>query len=402
MATQDWREGVRDRLKTAEEALRLVKPGDRVFIGTACGTPQLLVKALVDSPAEDVEIVHLLTQGTAPYAEAALSSRFRINALFISANVRSAVQEGRADYTPIFLSEIPRLFRSGRMPIDVALVTVTPPDRNGFCSFGVSVDVTKPAAETARIVIAEVNPNMPRTLGDSFIHVSRLHALVENDAPLVEYLPQGASEEARRIAKNVADLIEDGATIQVGYGGIPSAVVAYLKGMKDLGVHTEVFGDSTVELIEAGAVNNSRKTLHPHKVVAAFAMGSRKLYEAIDNNPMFEFHPVDYTNDPFVIAQNDRMVSINSALEIDLTGQVVADSIGGKFYSGIGGHVDFIRGAARSKDGRAILVLKSTRDGGAGSRIVPVLSEGAGVVTSRGDVHYVVTEWGTAYLHGKS
>ena len=402
MASTDWRARVKDKLTTPARAMELVKPGDRVFVGTACGTPQALVQALVESPLEDVEIVHILTLGAAPYAEAALASRFRTNALFISANVRAAVQEGRADYTPIFLSEIPRLFRSGRMPIDAALISVTPPDKNGFCSFGVSVDITKPAAETARTVIAEVNPNMPRTLGDSFIHESRIHAMVENDAPLFEYIPPGASEEARRIAKNVADLIEDGATIQVGYGGIPSAVIAYLRGLKDLGVHTEVFGDSTIELIESGVINNARKTLHPHKVVAAFAMGTRKLYDYIDNNPMFEFHPVDYTNDPFVIAQNDKMVSINSALEIDLTGQVAADSIGGKFYSGIGGHVDFIRGAARSRDGRAILVLKSTRDGEAASRIVPILSEGAGVVTSRGDVHYVVTEWGAAYLHGKS
>lgn len=402
MPTTDWRAKYADKLKTADQALEVLKPGDRMFIGSACGTPRKLVQALADRPIEDVEITHLLTLGVAPYAQEKLAARYRANAFFISANVRPAVWEGRADYTPIFLSEIPALFRSGRLPLDVALIHVTPPDEHGFCSFGVSVDITKPAAEAARCIIAEVNPRMPRTLGDSFIHVSKIDALVDNDAPLYEFVTPGESEVARRIAKNTADLVEDGSCIQVGYGGIPNALLSYLKGKKDLGVHTEVFSDSTIDLIEAGVINCRKKTLHPGKVVASFAMGSERLFRYIDNNPMFEFHPVDYTNDPFVISRNDKMVSINSALEVDLTGQVCADSIGYRFFSGIGGQVDFVRGAARSRDGKAIIVLRSTRDNDRFSRIVPTLTEGAGVVTSRGDVHYVVTEWGVAYLHGKT
>ncbi len=313
MTNVDWREKYRAKIKTADQALQVLQPGFRVFIGSACGTPQKLVQALADCPTEDVEITHLLTLGVAPYAQEKLASRYRANAFFISANVRPAVWEGRADYTPIFLSEIPELLRSGRLPIDVALIHVTPPDEHGFCSYGVSVDITKPAAEAARHVIAEVNPQMPRTLGNSFIHVDQIDALVENDAPLYEFITPGASEAARRIAKNVADLVEDGSTIQVGYGGIPNALLGYLKEKKDLGVHTEVFSDSTIDLIEAGVITNRKKTLHPGKVIASFAMGSERLFRYINNNPMFEFHPVDYTNDPYVISQNDKMVSINSA-----------------------------------------------------------------------------------------
>jgi acyl-CoA hydrolase len=402
MSNVDWREKYRDKIKTADEALRVLQPGHRLFIGSACGTPQKLVQALADCPTEDVEITHLLTLGVAPYAQEKLASRYRANAFFIMPNVRPAVWEGRADYTPIFLSEIPRLFKSGRLPLDVALIHVTPPDEHGFCSYGVSVDITKPAAEAARIVIAEVNPQMPRTLGDSFIHVSEIDAIVENDAPIYEFVTPGESEVARRIAKNVADLVEDGSTIQVGYGGMPNALLSYLKEKKELGVHTEVFSDGIIDLIEAGVITNRKKTLHPGKIVASFAMGSQRLFSYIHNNPMFEFHPVDYTNDPFVISQNDKMVAINSALEVDLTGQVCADSIGYRFFSGIGGQVDFVRGAARSREGKAIIVLRSTRDNDNFSRILPTLTEGAGVTTSRGDVHYVVTEWGVAYLHGKS
>ncbi|HDQ99778.1 MAG TPA: GNAT family N-acetyltransferase [candidate division WOR-3 bacterium] len=402
MDSSDWRQRYADKLKTADEALRILKPGHRLFIGSACGVPQKLIHTLAEMPVEDVEVASLLTLGVAPYAQEALAGRFRANSFFISPNLRDAVHEGRADYTPIFLSEIPELIRSGRMPVDVALIQVTPPDAHGFCSLGVSVDITKPIAEAAEHVIAEVNPQMPRTLGNSFIHVSRLHALVENDAPVVEFKTPGESEIARRIARNVADMVEDGSTIQVGYGGIPNAILKYLNEKRDLGVHTEVFSDGIIDLIESGVITNRRKTLHPHKVIASFAMGSRRLYDYINNNPMFEFHPVDYTNDPFVIARNERMVAINSALEVDMTGQVCADSLGYRFYSGIGGQLDFVRGAARSKDGKAIIVLKSTRDDEKYSRIVPVLSEGAGVTTSRGDVHYVVTEWGVAQLHGKS
>ena len=361
MSQFDWRQRWAEKVKTAAEALSVVKSGSRVFIGSACGTPQSLVRALAERPVEDVEVVHMLTQGVAPYAEPDKTSRFRPNALFISANTREAVWAGRADYTPVFLSEIPGLFRFGRMPIDVALIQVTEPDEHGYCSLGVSVDITKAAAETARLVIAQVNPNMPRTLGDSFLSIDHIDVLVEGAEPVLEFTTPGASELAGRIAKNVAAMIEDGSTVQIGYGGIPNALLSYLLDKKDLGVHTEVFSDGIIELIEKRVITNRRKTLHPGKVIAAFAMGSRRLYDYIDNNPMFEFYPVEYTNDPFVIARNEKMVSINSALEVDFTGQVCADSFGYRFYSGIGGQLDFVRGAARSKDGKPIIVLPSTR-----------------------------------------
>ncbi len=392
----------KNRLVSAEEAIRTIKSGYRVFIGSACATPQSLVRALTSAPAEDVEIAHILTLGVAPYAEEALAGKFRANAFFISGNVRKAVWEGRADYTPIFLSEIPQLFRSGRVPIDCALVQLSLPDEHGYCSFGISVDITKPACEVAKMIIAEINPNMPRTLGDSFIKIDEVDILVYSEEPIAEYSVKATPEIVKRIAKNVADLIEDGSTIQVGYGGVPNAILEFLKGKKDLGVHTEVFSDRLIDLIEAKVITNEKKSLHPGKVIASFAMGTKRLYDYLHNNPFFEFHPVDYTNDPFVIAQNEKMVAINSALEIDLTGQVCADSLGHQFYSGIGGQLDFIRGAARSKGGKPIIVLPSTRKGTTISRIVPSLSEGAGVVTTRGDVHYVVTEWGVAHLHGKT
>ena len=395
---QDWK----SRLVKPEEAIKAIKSGNRVFIGSACATPQSLVRALAKTTAEDIEIAHILTLGVAPYAQEELAQKFRANAFFISGNVRKAVWEGRADYTPIFLSEIPKLFRSGRVPIDVALIQVSLPDEHGYCSYGISVDITKPACESAKIVIAEINPNMPRTLGDSFIHIDDINYLVYSEEPIVEYTVKALPEIVKRIAKNVADLIEDGSTIQVGYGGVPNAILEFLRGKKDLGVHTEVFSDGLIDLIESKVITNAKKTLHPGKVIASFAMGTKNLYDYLNNNPFFEFHPVDYTNDPFVIAQNDKMVAINSALEIDLTGQVCADSLGYQFYSGIGGQLDFIRGAARAKDGKPIIVLPSTRKGDTISRIVPSLSEGAGVVTTRGDVHYVVTEWGVAYLHGKN
>ena len=395
---KDWK----SRIAKPEQALKAIKSGHRIFIGSACATPQSLVKALTEAPVEDIEIAHILTLGVAPYAQEELAKKFRANAFFISGNVRKAVWEGRADYTPIFLSEIPGLFRTGRLPIDIALVQVSLPDDHGYCSFGISVDITKPACESAKIVIAEINPNMPRTLGNSFIHIDDIDYLVYSEEPIVEYTVKALPEIVKRIAKNVADLIEDGSVIQVGYGGVPNAILEFLKDKKDLGVHTEVFSDGLIDLIDSRVITNAKKTLHNGKVIASFAMGTKRLYDYLDNNPFFEFHPVDYTNDPFVIAQNEKMVAINSALEIDLTGQVCADSFGYQFYSGIGGQLDFVRGAARSKDGKPIIVLASTRKGETLSRIVPSLSEGAGVVTTRGDVHYVVTEWGAAYLHGKN
>jgi acetyl-CoA hydrolase len=331
-----------------------------------------------------------------------LSASFRHNAFFIGSNVREAVNEGRADFTPIFLSEIEALFESGQMPIDVALIHVSPPDEHGFCSFGVGVEVTKTAAMKAEYVIAQVNPQMPRALGDSFIHVSNVTYFVPVDTPILELPRVRMGEEHAQIGQNVAELIRDGDTLQMGIGAIPDAVLAFLKDRRDLGVHTEMFSDGIVELVEAGIITGAKKTLHPGKMVASFVLGSRRLYDFLNNNPLVELHPSYYVNDPFVIAQNRNMVAINSALQVDLTGQVVADSIGHTFYSGIGGQVDFIRGSARSKGGRPIIALLSTAKNGEISRIVSEIDPGAGVVTSRGDVHYVVTEYGVAYLHGKT
>jgi acetyl-CoA hydrolase len=384
------------------DALALVHSGQRVYIGGGCGVPTTLLNALVErAPTlRDVEVLHMLTAGDDPTTSADLSGSFRHNALFIGSNVRHAVQEGRADFTPIFLSEIPRMFRSGRLPIDVALIQVSPPDQHGFCSFGVEVGCTLPAAQLARTVIAEVNAQMPRTLGDSFIHISRITTCVETNRPLSE-LPQGESNPiAERIGQHIADLIPDGATLQLGIGAIPDAVLRYLSHKRHLGIHSELFSDGIVDLVEAGVIDGEAKTLHRGKLVAGFLLGSRRLFDWAHNNAMVELHPTDYVNDPFVIAQHKRMVAINSALQVDLTGQVCADSIGPRFYSGAGGQVDFIRGAARSEEGVPIIALPATALAGKLSRIVPALDEGAGVVTSRYDVHYVITEYGVAQLHG--
>ncbi|RMI06830.1 MAG: GNAT family N-acetyltransferase [Calditrichaeota bacterium] len=401
---RDWRERYARKWVTAEKAVSFLGRGQRVFIGSGAAEPQLLVKALTRRGHEliDMEIVHLMTLGAAPYADPEYQHVFRHNALFVGANVREAVAEGRADYTPVFLSEIPRLFRGRRIHLDAALIQVSPPDEHGFCSYGVSVDVVKSAAESAELVIAEVNPNMPRTLGDSFIHVSQIDFLVEHNAPLLESIPAEPDEVAMQIGRHVARLIENGSTLQVGIGAIPNAVLRCLGDKKHLGIHTEMFSDGVLELIEAGVIDCSRKTLLPGKVVSSFCIGTRRLYDYVDNNPFFEFRPVEFTNDPFTIARNDRMVAINSAIEVDLTGQVCSDSIGHRFYSGIGGQVDFIRGAARSREGKPIIVIPSTAKNGTISRIVPRLQEGAGVVTTRGDVHYVVTEYGIADLWGKT
>jgi acyl-CoA hydrolase/GNAT superfamily N-acetyltransferase len=344
----------------------------------------------------------MLTIGSAPHAKKRYDRHFRHNALFVGPGVRSAVSEGLADYTPIFLSEIPALFRSGRMPLDVALIQVTPPDNFGFCSLGVSVEAVKAAAESAELVIAQVNPQMPRTLGDSFIHIEDLDVIVEYEESILEVLPSEPDDIARAIARHATRLVENGSTIQAGIGKIPNAVLYGLADKKDLGVHTEMFSDGLIDLIESGVVNNSQKTFHPGKILATFCIGTRRLYDYIDNNPMFEFRPVEYNSSPINIARNEKMVAINTALQIDLTGQVCADSLGYHIYSGIGGQADFIRGAALAPQGKPIIALPSTAQRGTVSRIVPHLSEGAGVVTTRGDVHYVVTEYGVAYLHGKS
>jgi acyl-CoA hydrolase/GNAT superfamily N-acetyltransferase len=398
-----WQGHFAARSVTPSEAVACVKRGSRVFVGSGCAEPVLLVGALAErSDVEDVEVLHIMTVGQAPYAKAEQTRRFRPNAFFIGSNVREAVAHGAADYTPIFLSEIPGQFRSRRARLDVALVSTTLPDAHGFVSLGVSVDVVKAAVESADVVVAEVNPTMPRTHGASFVHVSDIDYFVRNDAPILELVPGPADEVALKIGQFCASLIDHGATLQMGIGSIPNAVLANLGEKQDIGIHTEMFSDGIIELIENGVVTGRRKTLHPRKVVTSFCMGSRRLYDYIHDNPFFEFLPTEFINDPFVIAKNDRMVSINSALQVDLTGQVCADSIGTRFYSGIGGQVDFIRGAARSAGGRSIIALESTAKEGTVSRIVPVLAEGAGVVTTRGDVHTVVTEFGIAELKGRT
>ena len=389
---------------TAEDALRHLRSGMRVFVGSGCAAPRKLVAALAARGADvfDVEIIHILTFGDAPYAESDLLEHFRHNAFFIGPNVREGVNNGVADYTPIFLSEVPALFRRKQIHLDVALVQVSPPDAHGFCSFGVSVDVVKAAVENADFVVAEVNPHMPRTLGDSFIHVNEVDALVESDLPILEFATKAPSPDAMRMGEFIASLVEDGSTLQTGIGEIPSAVMACLAGKKDLGMHTEMFTEAVIPLIESGVLNCRRKTLLPGKIVSSFCFGTRKLYDYIHDNPRFEFRPTEFTNDPFQIARNRQMVAISSAIEVDLTGQVSADSIGDRFYSGFGGQVDFIRGAARSDGGKPIIPLASTTSDGKVSRIATRLKSGAGVVTTRADVHYVVTEFGIADLHGKS
>jgi acetyl-CoA hydrolase len=393
-----------EKLVTAEAAVRAIRSGDTVYVHPGCAAPLRLLDALVArrEELENVRIVHLMSLGRAEYARAGMEKHFRHLALFIGKNVRDAVNEGRADYVPVFLSEIPRLFTSRTIPIDVALIHVSPPDEHGFCSFGVGVECTKAAASMAKVVIAQVNRNMPRVLGDSFIHVRNVSHFVEADEPLVELPRVRMSDAFEEIGRNVAGLVEDGATLQLGIGGIPDAVLHHLRDRKHLGVHTEMFSDGMVELVEAGIVTSERKTLHPGKIVASFVLGSRKLFDFIHNNPIVEFHPSDYVNDPFVIAQNDKMVAVNSAIQIDLTGQVCSDSIGDSVYSGFGGQVDFIRGASRSRGGKAVIALLSTAKSEGISRVVPYLDEGAGVVTSRGDVHFVATEYGVADLHGRS
>jgi acyl-CoA hydrolase len=400
----DWKKKYENKIKAATTAMKLIRPGNRIFIGTGCAQPQHLVNTLAENSGGfyDTHIVHLLTMGSAPYANEKFRETFKVNSFFIADNVRDAMDQGIGDYTPIFLSDIPAEFESGRIPLDVALISVTPPDANGLCSMGVSVDIVKSAAANARYVIAQVNSRMPRTFGDSFIHINSIDVLVPCDEEIIEVPVPEPDETLRRIGQNVARLVEDGSTIECGIGRIPQALAEFLKDKKDLGIHTEMFSDWILELIECGAITCSKKTLNRGKIIASFCMGSKQLYDYINNNPFFEFRPTEYVNDPFIIGQHEKMVGINVALEIDLTGQVCSDSLGHKFYSGIGGQVDFIRGCARSRGGKAIIAMPSTARDGQVSRIVPHLTEGAGVVTTRGDVHYVVTEFGVAYLHGKS
>ena len=405
----DWNSIYQSRIVTPEDAARVIQSGQRVFLTGNVSVPQKVLNALVEYAPnlQDVEICQALTVGPADYVKPDMEGHLRVNTLFISPNVRSAVHEGRADFTPVLLSEFPLLFKRGYLPLDVAIIHVSLPDEHGFCSMGVEVGLTKTPAESAKIIIAEVNQQMPRTLGDSFIHVSRLHYIVPVDYPIVEMAmsEEGNTEVVEKIAGHISELIPDGATMQLGIGAIPDAVLKYLHNKKDLGVHSELFSDGVIDLVNAGVLTNAHKSLHPGKIIAGFMIGTKKLYDWADDNPLIELHRTEYVNDPFVIAQNERMVAINSAIEVDLTGQVCADSIGPKLYSGVGGQLDFIYGASRSKGGVPVIALPSTtklKDGTFITRIAGMLKQGAGVVTSRNHVRYVVTEYGVADLYGKT
>lgn len=389
---------------SAEAAVQHVRSGDRVFLHGAAATPAVLLDALVarGQTLDNVELVHLHADGPAPHVALDMAGHLRHRALFIGANVREAVNQGRADFVPVFLSDIPALFSSGALPLDVAFIQVSPPDAHGYCSLGTSVDAAKAAAESARTVIAQVNAHMPRTLGDSFIRLDQIDWAVLADCPLLVHPNAPISPTEQRIGEYVADLVEDGATLQLGIGGIPNAALAAMRNKRDLGVHTEMFADGLLDLVEAGVVTCALKTLHPGKIVTTFLMGSQRLYDWVHDNPMIEMHPVDYTNDTAIIRRNARMTAINSAIEVDLTGQVCADSMGTRLFSGVGGQMDFMRGAALSIGGKPIIALPSTARQGTVSRIVPTLASGAGVTTTRAHVHYIVTEHGVAYLHGKS
>jgi len=405
-----WVKKYNSRIVTADEAVKIIKSNDKIVVQPGCAAPLELINAMVRRKDElsNVEIFHILVVGDIPYTKPGMEKHFKHKAFFIGANARAAVNEGRAEFIPIFLSEVTMLFKRGVIQADVAMIHVSPPDEHGFCSYGIDVGNIKTPAEKAKCVIAQVNKQMPRGLGNSFIHVNKIDFVVEIDEPLQE-LPQAdpdATPEVLKIydqiGKNVAEMIEDGSTLQMGIGAIPDAVLKYLHNKNDLGVHTEMFSDGLINLVEEGVVNGEKKTLHPGKIIAGFVLGTKRSYNFIDNNPVFEFHPQEYVNDPFLISRNNKMVAINSAIEIDLTGQVCADSIGTKFFSGIGGQVDFVRGAAHSEGGKPIIALPSATKDLKFSKIVPMLKPGAGVVTSRGDVHYVVTEYGVAYLFGKS
>ena len=392
------------RIVTAEEAVAGIQSGQQIFVHGGAATPSVLLEALVGRASElsDVGMIHFHTEGPAPHLAPEMAASFRHRALFIGANARTAVNDGRADYVPIFLSDVPELFSSGVLPLDAVLINVSPPDAHGYCSLGTSVDAALAAVQAARTVIAQLNPSMPRTLGDSSVHVDEMDLAIEVDQPPHEHAQPLIGDVERAIGEHVAELVPDGATLQMGIGSIPGAVGLALRGKRDLGVHTELFTDPVLDLVEAGAITGAAKEINRGKIVTAFLMGSQRLYDFVHDNPMIEMRPVDYTNDTSVIRRFRRMVAINSAISIDLTGQVSADSIGTRFYSGVGGQMDFMRGAALSKEGRAIIAMPSTAAGGTISRIAPVLAEGAGVVTSRAHVRTVVTEYGVAELFGRS
>jgi 4-hydroxybutyrate CoA-transferase len=400
-----WQELYKSRLRTPDEAVKLIKSGDRIVPGHAASESKLLIDALVKRAPElrDVEVWEGVSIADAPYCKPDMKGHFIVNAVFASAGSREAISGNRGHFSTLMFHEFPRAFREKQIPVDVFLTMVSPPDAHGHCSLGVSVDHSKQLIESAKTVIAEVNPNMPRTYGDTFVHVSQLDCMVEGNGPLWELTRFAqASPVLDKIGENVASLVKDGDTLQLGAGTLPDAILKYLKVKNDLGIHTEVLSDGLIELIDAGIVNGKRKTLHPNKVVATFVYGSRQVYDYVDNNPFFLLYPVDYVNDPFIISRNDNMVAINSTLEVDLLGQVAAESIGPKQFSGIGGQLDFIRGAAASKNGRPIITLQSTAQKGKLSRISCGLKPGTPVTTTRNDVHYVVTEWGIADLYCKT
>jgi 4-hydroxybutyrate CoA-transferase len=399
----NWREEYARKLTTPDEAVKSIKSGDTVYIQSHAACPESVVDAMVrraDS-LEDVKIAHIIVFSKAEYTKAEYAGTFRTQALFLGANMRKPVNEGRADYVPIFLHEIPGLMESGQLPIDVCFLTVSPPDSHGYCSHGITLDCTLGARKNARVIIAEVNKQMPRTFGRTAIHVSEIDHFIEVDSPLQELPIAVPTADDEQLGRYVADLVEDEATIQLGIGAIPNAVLKFLTDKKNLGVHSEMLSDGIVDLIEQGVVTNKAKTVLPGKTAVSFLAGSKRLYDFVDNNPSVEFHPSDYINDPFVVAANHKMTAINSALQIDVTGQVGSDSIGNYIYSGFGGQVDFVRGACRSKGGKAIIALPSTAKNGTISRITACLPAGSGVVTSRADVHYVATEYGVAQLYGK-
>ncbi len=400
----NWQNYYKDHCITAEEAVSKIKSGDRVVVGHAVGEPSALLDVMVKNceQYQDVEIVHMVCMGKGEYCKPEMQSHFRHNSIFVGGLARDAIVEGRADYTPCYFSEVPKLFTDGYLPVDVALLQVTPPDQHGYVSLGVSVDYGKAAAKSAETVIVQVNDRMPRTLGDTFLHVSEIDCFVEISAEIIELQPPSISKVEEEIGERCASLIEDGATLQLGIGALPDAVLKFMTRKKDLGIHSEMFSDGVVDLIEAGVITNHRKTLHQDKAVVAFLMGTRKLYDFVDNNPLVFMAPVDYVNNPYIIAQNYKVISINSCVQVDFMGQVASESIGSKQISGVGGQVDFVRGANLCPDGKSIIAIQSTAGNGKLSKIVPILDAGATVTTSRNDVRFIVTEYGIADMKGKT
>lgn len=400
----EWEELYKKKLVSPDEAILNINSQSRIVVAHACAEPKILVDALVKNKEnfENSEIVHMVAMGKAEYVNSDMKKHFTHNALFAGASTRKAVQDGRADFTTCYFHEVPKLFKEGDLQVDVALIQTSLPDEHGNCSMGISIDYIKSAAENAKLIIAQVNKHMPRTMGDSFIHVSDIDYIVEHSEPLIELCPPKIGDIEKAIGKNCASLVEDGSTLQLGIGAIPDAALLFLKDKKNLGIHSEMISDGVLDLVKSGVINNKAKNFHTGKMIVTFVMGTKALYDYVDNNPLVEFHPVDYVNNPIIIAKNDKMISINSCVQIDLTGQICSESIGYKQISGVGGQVDFVRGATMSRGGKSIIAIPSTAAKGKVSRIVSVLDEGAVVTTSRNDVDYIVTEYGIARLKGKT